>query len=50
MQAPQPIQSDIVTAGVALEDVTAELAEADEPAVKTERTVQVEGALKHTSY
>jgi len=50
VQAPQPIQSDIVTAGVALEDVTAELAEADEPAVKTERTVQVEGALKHTSY
>ena len=48
VQAPQPIQSDIVTAGVALEDVTAELA--DEPAVKTERTVQVEGALKHTSY
>ncbi|MDT3719634.1 chromosomal replication initiator protein DnaA [Pseudomonas oryzihabitans] len=50
VQAPQPIQSDIVTAGVALEDVTAELAEADEPAVRTERTVQVEGALKHTSY
>lgn len=48
VQAPQPIQSDIVTAGVALEDVTAELA--DEPVVKTERTVQVEGALKHTSY
>ncbi|MEH3021771.1 MAG: chromosomal replication initiator protein DnaA [Pseudomonas oryzihabitans] len=50
VQAPQPIQSDIVTAGVALEDVTAELAEADEPTVRTERTVQVEGALKHTSY
>ena len=50
VQAPQPIQSDIVTARGALEDVTAELAEADEPAVKTERTVQVEGALKHTSY
>ncbi|WP_347883775.1 chromosomal replication initiator protein DnaA [Pseudomonas aestiva] len=48
VQASQPIQSDIVTAGVALEDVTAELA--DEPVVKTERTVQVEGALKHTSY
>ncbi|WP_273805481.1 MULTISPECIES: chromosomal replication initiator protein DnaA [unclassified Pseudomonas] len=48
VQAPQPIQSDIVTAGVALEDVTAELA--DEPVVKTERTVQVEGALKHTNY
>ena len=47
-QVPHPAEP--VTAPLRVEEQPATVQVADLPPVKTERTVQVEGALKHTSY